>query len=109
MQITKVPFVTMDWAQVERTTHEGEHEVAYWRTQLYGSIRVRMIDYPAGYLADHWCRKGHIVLCLQGELHTELRDGRKFMLRSGMSYQVANDDGAHRSSTLSGATIFVVD
>ncbi|MEG0996589.1 MAG: DHCW motif cupin fold protein, partial [Clostridia bacterium] len=51
------------------------------------TVRVRMVEYTAGYLADHWCVKGHILLCLEGELHTELEDGRRFVLRPGMSYQ----------------------
>jgi hypothetical protein len=68
-----------------------------------------MVEYSAGYLADHWCAKGHIILCTQGQLDTELKDGRRFTLRPGMSYQVADDDGEHRSSTATGATLFIVD
>ena len=33
----------------------------------------------------------------------------RFTLRAGMSYQVADDAGAHRSSTATGATLFIVD
>jgi len=83
--------------------------VAYWRTRQFGSIRVRMVEYSPGYLADHWCSKGHILLCLEGELHTELRDGRKFVLSPGMSYQVSDNAEPHRSFTRSGAKLFVVD
>jgi hypothetical protein len=80
-----------------------------WRTQQFGDIRVRMVEYSPGYLADHWCAKGHIILCLQGQLDTELKDGRRFTLEPGMSYQVADNDGEHRSSTAVGATLFIVD
>lgn len=83
--------------------------MAYWRTRDFGAIRVRMVDYTPGYLADHWCHKGHILLCLEGELHTELDDGRTFTLRPGMSYQVADRAEAHRSSTPCGARLFIVD
>jgi hypothetical protein len=76
---------------------------------VFGSIRVRMVEYSAGYLADHWCQKGHILLCLEGELHTELADGRRFVMTAGMSYQVADQAEAHRSSTASGARLFIVD
>lgn len=83
--------------------------MALWRTQNFGTIRVRMVEYSAGYLADHWCLKGHILLCLVGELHTELQDGRTFVLKPGMSYQVADNAEAHRSFTESGAKLFIVD
>jgi hypothetical protein len=89
--------------------HKGEKGTAYWRTCQCGSILVRMIEYTPGYLADHWCSKGHILLCLEGELHTELRDGRQFLLKPGMSYQVADDAEPHRSYSPTGAKLFIVD
>ena len=104
-----IPFETVDWSSIEPTTHPGETGTAFWRTRTFGTVRVRMVEYTPGYLADHWCTKGHILLCLSGELHTELEDGRTFILRSGMSYQVADDSEAHRSSTATGATLFIVD
>jgi very-short-patch-repair endonuclease len=109
MQMTAIPFGTTDWSQVERTQHEGERGVAYWRTRTFGGIRVRMVEYSAGYLADHWCTKGHVLLCIDGELHTELKDGRVFTLLPGMSYQVADDAEPHRSHTDTGARLFIVD
>lgn len=109
MEISGIPFGTTDWSQIQPTEHKGESGLAYWRTQCFGSIRVRMVEYTPGYLADHWCAKGHILLCLEGELHTELADGRAFTLTPGMSYQVADGAEPHRSSTKSGARIFIVD
>jgi hypothetical protein len=109
MQISDIPFGTTDWSSIAPSEHPGETGTAYWRTCQFGPIRVRMIEYSAGYLADHWCSKGHILLCLAGELHTELQDGRHFILTPGMSYQVADQAEAHRSSTPSGAMLFVVD
>lgn len=109
MQMSGIPFGTTNWANVERTEHEGERGLAYWRTQVFGDIRVRMVEYTPGYLADHWCVKGHILLCTEGELHTELADGRVFTLRPGMSYQVADNAEAHRSYTSVGAKLFIVD
>ena len=109
MKMSDTPFGTTDWSTVERTEHRGETGTAYWRTQHFGGIRVRMVEYTPGYLADHWCVKGHILLCLEGELQTELDDGRKFVLTPGMSYQVADNAEAHRSSTAIGAKLFVVD
>jgi hypothetical protein len=109
MRIDAIPFGTTDWNLVERTEHKGETGAAYWRTCQFGDLRVRMVEYTPGYLADHWCRKGHILLCLEGELHTELEDGRTFRLMPGMSYQVADGAETHRSSTQTGATLFIVD
>ena len=109
MQMTDIPFGTTDWTQIEPSEHVGETGMAYWRTRNFGGIRVRMVEYTPGYRADHWCVKGHILLCLEGELHTELKDGRTFVLRPGMNYQVADDAEPHRSSTVSGAKLFIVD
>lgn len=109
MQMSDIPFGTTDWSALPATEHPGETGKALWRTCQFGTIRVRMVDYTPGYLADHWCSKGHILLCLEGELHTELDDGRTFILRPGMSYQVADNAEAHRSSTPCGAKLFIVD
>ena len=109
MNMTQIPFGTTDWAAVEPVEHRGETGTSYWRTRHFGAIRVRMVEYTPGYRADHWCSKGHILLCLEGELHTELQDGRTSVLRPGMSYQVADHAEAHRSSTPTGAKLFIVD
>lgn len=109
MHLSAIPFCITDWSMIERTEHTGARGLAYWQTRHFGTIRVRMIEYSAGYLADHWCVKGHLLLCLEGELHTELQDGRAFVLTPGMSYQVADDAEPHRSSTTTGARLFVVD
>lgn len=109
MNISDIPFGITDWSQIRATEHPGETGVAHWRTQQFGALRVRMVNYSPGYLADHWCHKGHILLCLEGELHTELEDGRRFVMTTGMSYQVADGAEAHRSSTSTGARLFIVD
>lgn len=109
MHITDLPFGTTDWASIPATEHQGETGIALWRTQQFGNIRVRMVEYSAGYLADHWCSKGHILLCLEGSLETELEDGRRFSLSAGQSYQVADNAEPHRSSSKVGAKLFIVD
>lgn len=109
MKLTDIPFGTTDWSAIAPTEHAGTTGKAIWRIRHFGDIRVRMVEYTAGYLADHWCSKGHILLCLAGSLDTELEDGRRFTLRPGMSYQVADGAEAHRSSTPTGATLFIVD
>jgi len=109
MHMANIPFGTTDWSAVAPTTHKGEVGVATWRTRQFGEIRVRLVDYSPGYVADHWCSKGHIIFCVDGELVTDLKDGRSFKLAPGMSYQVADDDGEHRSHTDKGARLFIVD
>lgn len=109
MEMRDIPFGTTDWSTVLPTSHPGETGVATWRTRNFAGIRVRMVEYSPGYTADHWCRKGHVLLVLAGELQTELEDGRMIRLRAGQSYQVADGAEAHRSSTTGGATLFIVD
>lgn len=110
MKMHDIPFSTTDWSAVDRTEHKGETGIATWRTREYGGIRVRMVEYSPGYLADHWCQKGHILLVLDGRLETELADGRRVVLMPGQSYQVADGAEAHRSRTgTEGARLFIVD
>ena len=109
MKMNGIPFGTTDWTDVPTTRHQGETGFATWRTRNFGDIRVRLVEYSAGYKADHWCSKGHILLVLDGELETELADGRVFKMTPGVSYQVADGAEAHRSSTRDGARLFIVD
>ena len=107
--MSDIPFGTTDWSDVQPTTHAGDVGSATWRTRQFGDIRVRMVDYSPGYVSNHWCEKGHILLCLDGELQTVLADGRAFTLLPGMSYQVADGAEPHRSHTATGARLFIVD
>lgn len=109
MKMSEIPFGITDWTQVEPTEHKGETGVAYWRTRNFGDIRVRLVEYNRGYAADHWCDKGHILLCIEGELNMELADGRTFRLTPGISYQVADNAEQHKSMTKIGAKLFVID
>jgi len=109
MQISNIPFGLTHWQDIEPVRHPGETGYALWRTAQFNDIRVRIVEYSPGYKADHWCLKGHILFCLEGEMLTELDDGRTFVLTPGVSYQVADNAEAHRSSTQSGAKLFIVD
>jgi quercetin dioxygenase-like cupin family protein len=109
MRIEGVPFMTTDWSAVSPTEHAGATGRAVWRTIEAGNLRVRMVEYGPGYVADHWCRRGHVLLVLDGELLTELEDGSSVTLKRGMSYEVADEAMAHRSSTRDGAVLFIVD
>ena len=110
MKIPALPFITTDWSSVPATEHPGESGMALWRALEIGDVRVRVVEYSPGYLADHWCERGHILYVVEGELDTELEDGRVFHLTPGMSYQVSDrGDAAHRSRTRTGAKLFIVD
>jgi quercetin dioxygenase-like cupin family protein len=113
MKMSDIPFVTTDWSTVPVEIHAGDSGEATWRVQSFGPadnrIRVRMVEYSPGYAADHWCSKGHIILCLEGQMETTLADGRVLLLKAGMSYQVADNAEAHRSATATGAKLFIVD
>jgi hypothetical protein len=109
MKLADIPFETVDWLALNGEEHPGETGVAIWRTRRFGDIRVRMVEYSAGYRADHWCEKGHLLLCVRGELHTELRDGRVITLRPSHGYYVADGAEPHRSTSPAGATLYIID
>ena len=109
MQAKNIPFQIIDWSKIEKTAHEGATGVAYWQTLQFDGLRIRRVEYSPGYLADHWCQKGHIVHCLEGEVVNELKDGRKNVLVPGMSYVVSDDLSSHRSVTETGVTLLIID
>jgi len=104
-----IRFTTTDWSTIPSENHTGATGFATWKVLRFGDIRVRRVDYSPGYLADHWCDKGHIIYCIEGEMTTELDDGRTFVLKKGMSYQVVDHAESHRSHTVSGVSLFIVD
>lgn len=109
MKMEPFAFQTNDWSSTEKTEHTGETGIAYWQTLFVNDIRVRKVEYSAGYKADHWCSKGHIILCTEGEMDTELQDGRIVKLTAGMTYFVGDACEAHRTSTKTGCKLFIVD
>ena len=109
MKIENVTFGVVEWEGVPTTEHAGTIGKALWRTVEKGNLRIRMVEYSPGYVADHWCQRGHVLLVLEGELITELEDGRQFTLAAGSSYQVADGASSHRSRSPKGAKLFVVD
>src|SRR3954463_11236104 len=104
-----IAFHTTDWEHVPTTEHHGETGVARWRTLMYNDLRIRLVEYSPGYVADHWCEKGHILFCIEGSMITELSNGQNFELKAGMSYEVSDSMSSHRSVTKEGARLFIVD
>ena len=113
MKLSGFPISTTDWSTVEPQRYEGEQGHALWRTLFFGQgdsqVRVRLVEYSPGYIADHWCQKGHVILCLEGEMDTHLEDGRVIKLTPGRSYQVADGGEAHKTQTATGVKLFIVD
>jgi hypothetical protein len=109
MTISSFPFQTMCWDDIPKEEHKGDTGTAYWQVQKVNDIRVRLVEYSAGYKANHWCSKGHVLFCMEGEMNTELDDGRIMKLTSGMCYFVGDSNEAHRSFTETGCKLFIVD
>ena len=104
-----IPFQTYDWDSIPKTTHPGEQGSSIWQTLQFDRFRVRIVEYSAGYLADHWCKKGHIVHCLEGELVSELENGKELILKKGMTYIVSDNMSSHRSNTNCKVKLLIVD
>ena len=104
-----IPFTTIDWAAITKTEHKGEKGLSFWQTVQFEGLRIRIVEYGAGYIADHWCEKGHVVHCLEGEFVTELATGEKITLSKGMSYLVSDELSSHRSFSANGVKLLIVD
>src|SRR5580698_7587094 len=104
-----IPFQTIDWSLIPKTTHPGETGTSFWQTVQFAGLRIRLVEYSKGYVADHWCQKGHIVHCLDGSFTTELENGEKFILTNGMTYIVSDKLSSHRSVTENGVKLIIVD
>ncbi len=109
MDFENIPFQVINWDDVAKTSHPGVTGTAFWQTIQFSGLRVRVVEYSKGYLADHWCQKGHIIYCLEGEFTTELESGGQFQLRKGMSYIVSDDLSSHRSITPTGVKLLIID
>ena len=109
MTSNSIPFQTTDWSRIPKITRQGETGFAYSQTLQFGVLRIRMVEYSENYKADHWCEKGHIIYCLEGEMETELSNGEKYLLTKGMTYQVSDDMSSHRSSSKEGVKLMVID
>ena len=102
-------FQTIDWDSISATEHRGEKGTSFWKTLQLDGLRIRIVEYGPGYLADHWCQKGHIVHCLEGEFESELDNGTSYLLRKGMSYVVSDNLSSHRSYSASGVKLLIID
>jgi quercetin dioxygenase-like cupin family protein len=105
----KIPFQITNWEKIPSVEHKGQTGTSYWKVLQLGNLRIRMVEYSANYLADHWCEKGHVIYCVKGEMETELADGSKFKMSEGMSYEVSDGMSSHRSYSEKGTTLFIVD
>jgi hypothetical protein len=109
MNNKNIPFQTIDWSTIPKTEHKGKTGIAYWQTIQFDGLRIRIVEYSAGYQADHWCQKGHIVHCLEGAVVNEQENGVNSILTPGMSYVVSDDLSSHRSVTEKGVKLLIID
>jgi hypothetical protein len=109
LKVSSFPFQTLDWSSIPKEEQKGETGFVISQTQMLHDIRVRMVEYSPGYKADHWCSKGHIIFCMEGEMETELEDGRIMKLSRSMTYFVGDNSEAHRTSSKNGCKLFIVD
>ncbi len=107
--MSHIPFQTIDWSGIEKTEHKGETGTSFWQTIQFPGLRIRLVEYSEGYLADHWCQKGHVVHCLEGEFDSELISGERIRLKKGETYVVSDELSSHRSVTASGVKLLIVD
>ncbi len=108
----KIPFTKIDWNEISRTGHPGEAGTSFWQTVEFSGLRIRIVEYSAGYLADHWCQKGHIVHCLEGSFTTEQEgqeNGAAIVLEKGMTYLVSDEMSSHRSVSENGVKLLIID
>lgn len=104
-----IPFQTINWTDISKEEFKGENGYAYWQSKIFQGLRIRIVEYSPGYIADHWCKKGHIVHCLEGDFISELEDGQEILLSKGMTYIVSDDLSSHRSRTINGVKVLIVD
>jgi len=109
MKNGNILFQTIDWTKIPKTEHKGETGTSYWQTMQFLGLRIRLVEYSNGYVADHWCSKGHIVHCLDGEFLSELSNGEKFLLKKGMTYVVTDELSSHKSTTVNGVKLLIID
>jgi hypothetical protein len=106
---TNIPFTTIHWEAIPKVEYKGETGAAYWQTLQFPGLRVRIVEYSKGYLADHWCKKGHIVHCLEGEFISEMETGEKTRITQGMTYVVSDELSSHRSYSENGVKVMIID
>ena len=107
--MTKIPFQTIDWTSVEIEEIKGESGTATSQTMEYDGLGLRLVEFAKGYQADHWCKKGHIVHCMEGEFDTELERGETVKLIKGMTFIVSDNLSSHRSFSATGVKLLIID
>jgi hypothetical protein len=107
--MSNIPFQAINWDNIEKTVHQGETGLAYWQTLQMGGLRIRKVIYSKDYIADHWCKKGHVVHCLEGDFISEMENGEQVQLSKGMTYVVSDDLSSHRSISTNGVELLIID
>lgn len=110
MKLTDLPTGMTDWSNLDASSQPGATGAATIKSRRFGDMQLRLVSYSAGYTADHWCAKGHIVFIVSGTATFEHEDGRHYELSAGMTYHVSDDERVpHRLSSREGASLFILD
>ncbi len=109
MKLENVPFTVTDWNRLSSVGLRGETGKAVSKEVDQGNVRVRLVEYSAGYASDHWCTRGHIVIVLEGDLTVELQDGKKYDLKGDMSVHMGDNAAPHKVYSRGGARVVIFD
>ena len=110
MKLSGLPTGVTNWSTLDVSSQPGATGAAVIRGRRVGDVQLRLVTYSAGYTADHWCHKGHVVLVIAGAVTIAHDDGRRYELAAGMAYHVSDDEGSpHRLTSSEGASVFILD
>jgi hypothetical protein len=105
-----IPFQTINWETIPPIEHSGASGISISRTFQSDIIRLRLVDFSPKYKADHWCGKGHVIYCLDGDFVLHLKDGSKNVVTKGMTCQMLDDtQNPHLMISESGCKLFILD
>ena len=105
----KIPFQIIDWSAIPKIEHKGESGTAFWQTVQFSGLRIRIVEYSKDYIADHWCDKGHIVHCLEGNFVIKLKDGNEYILTEGSSFIVSDGLSSHLTLSEENVKMMIID
>jgi quercetin dioxygenase-like cupin family protein len=110
VKLENFPVGTIDWPKVPAVVQAGETGIATSRTVNLSDVTLRLVEYSAGYKADHWCTKGHILYVVSGNVVIEYDNEKRTNLSSGMSWHAPEGAStAHLLRCERAATVFIID
>ena len=110
MKLNDVSYSLIDWQNVESTEVKGITGHAFWKTKKFNDLRIRIIEKSPGYRADHYCKKGHVIYVIDGEMVIDFENGEKFSVSAGQTVFLGDDpEFGHSTFTENGIKYFIID